>query len=243
MFSVYDLRKSYESALKDGKSINYTFICDSRNTDEWYAQYDSGLKVPAKELVDYIRKQIGQDFENLYSCHATLESFVRCKKCGTVIFAYNDERYEPNLCCPVCSDYETDFEYWTKEQIDADENKQRTITNLEMMQKEQDEAYARRKRRGGKYDWQLARWKKWGKRHYIILELQCDSILNKFKLKGLRLRVDYGDIDFDDGHGYRSGVRNMSITIPLSISYAVLLMRIRIKRYKNKKAGKNEWDF
>lgn len=238
MFSVYDLEPMYKSHIeKDGEeNLSYRFVKEGDNPDNWYIEYKSdGLKVPAREFVQYIRKEIGQDFECIWSCHGTLQSTLRCRKCGTVIFSSDDcYNAEENLCCPTCTNYETHFEFWTAEEIEADEKKKNTIAFLEEQTKLENEAYERRKKRNGKYDWQLGSIKINFKKHYLRIDFECDSIMNKFKLKGLR-----ADVHFINRETY---VSDKSFCIPLSYSHAKLLIRIKIKRYKNKKAGKPEWE-
>lgn len=56
---------------------------------------------------------------------------------------------------PTCTDYKTAFTYWTKEEIEFDESKKAQVELYESMGKAQDEAYERRKRRNGKYDWEM----------------------------------------------------------------------------------------
>ena len=64
----------------------------------------------------FMREKLHCDFENVFYEHVSLLNVIRCKQCGTVIFASEDEYYEANLRCPTCSDYKTGYEYWTKEE-------------------------------------------------------------------------------------------------------------------------------
>ena len=65
-------------------------------------------------FLEVYRKHSGESFECIYDEHATLTQVLRCTECGTVIFTTEDERYDPHLKCPTCTDYQTFFEYWTK---------------------------------------------------------------------------------------------------------------------------------
>lgn len=104
--------------------------------------------ISANKWIDEIKKKIGQSFECLYDEHIFCFSVIRCTECGTVIFEHYDENFEPNLKCPVCTDYHTDFKYWKKEDIKKDSQKQEMITLYLRMAKEQQKAekkYIRKK--------------------------------------------------------------------------------------------------
>lgn len=140
-------------------------------------------------FLELYRKKSGESFENIYYEHVSLQNFIRCTECGTVIFAYDDESHDPHLKCPTCTGYETYFEYWTKEDIDSDPQKQLEIRHLEEMTKMQIEQNERMKRRNGKYDWQIGSKKFRFKRYSISFELECDDITKSY-LKGLRLDIN-----------------------------------------------------
>lgn len=99
-------------------------------------------------LVDVMRDKMHCNFEVVYSCHPTLEVVYRCKECGTVIFASDDEYYDPNLRCPTCGEYKTWFKFWTADDITKDEKKREAIKAYEAMQREQVEADKRYFKRG-----------------------------------------------------------------------------------------------
>lgn len=179
-------------------------------------------------LVDVMRDKLHCNFETIYSCHPTLETTLRCKECGTVIFTHEDERWEPSLCCPVCSDYKTNFEYWTAEEIKSDDKKQNSINSLIKMQREQVEADKRYFKRGYKYDWQIGKCKMKFANKIIIFELQCDNLF-RTKLKGLKLRISVGT-KHKDSIGY---IINNYFTIPFSISAIKTTYRIH-KHNRNK---------
>lgn len=171
-----------------------------KNTDKFpyvYKEDEDGLY--DKETGEYLlsldhflelyRKKSGESFESVYYDHIGLQDFIRCTECGTVIFASEDDSYDPNLKCPTCTGYKTYFEYWTKEEIDYDIQKQSEINSLEEMTKMQIEQNKRMKRRNGKYDWQIGSKKLRFKRYSISFELECDDITKSY-LRGLRLNIN-----------------------------------------------------
>ena len=158
-------------------------------------------------------KQFGESFESIYYEHVSLENVLRCTECGTVIFTREDEDYDPHLKCPTCTDYKTHFKYWTKEDIESDEEKQATINFFKEMTEMQIESYKRIEKRNGKYDWQIAKKKFYGKKLFLSFVLECDNITKSY-LKGLRLKIDIGGRENDDV-GY--AIKHF-FTIPLSWS-------------------------
>lgn len=158
MISKYDVIRQFHNAEKKGKVLSLKLSEDENslidsNTGEFVCSVDT--------FTEKLRKQEHCDFETIYYEHATLVEVYRCRQCGTVIFGGDDEyHYNPNERCPTCCQDESVCynKYWTKEQIDSDLEKQKTIQSLIEMQKEMNEADKRRKARGGLYDWQ--RWRK-----------------------------------------------------------------------------------
>jgi uncharacterized Zn finger protein (UPF0148 family) len=165
-------------------------------------------------FLEIYRKHSGESFESIYYEHAFLQDVLKCTECGTVIFTWDDERYDPHLKCPTCTDYKTYFEYWTKEDIESDEEKQNTIKFFKEMMDYKAEQDKRIKDRNGKYDWQIAVKKIYGKKRFLGLTLECDNITKSY-LKGLRLKIDIGKKENDDDFGY---IINKFFTIPLSWS-------------------------
>lgn len=165
------------------------------------------------EFLETYRKRSGESFESIYYEHVSLQDVLRCTECGTVIFTTEDEWYDPYLKCPTCTDYKPHFKYWTKEEIESDEEKQNTIKFFEEEMVRQREQNERMKRRNGKYDWQIAIKKFYGKKRFLGLDLECDDITKSY-LKGLRLDVHIGKKE-KDSVGY---VVKRSFTIPLSWS-------------------------
>ena len=165
-------------------------------------------------FLEIYRKHSGESFESIYYEHAFLQDVLKCTECGTVIFTWDDERCDPHLKCPTCTDYKTHFEYWTKEDIESDEEKQNTIKFFKEMMDYKAEQDKRIKDRNGKYDWQIAVKKFYGKKRFLGLALECDNITKSY-LKGLRLKINIGKKENDDDFGY---VINKFFTIPLSWS-------------------------
>ena len=125
MISKYDVIRAFEMADKKGEKLAM-YLSEDKNslmdteTGEFVCSMDT--------YVDYMRKKLHCDFECIYHEHASLTTIYRCKECGTVIFTGDDEHYDPNLKCPTCSDYHHwSGEFWTKEEIEADEDKQKAI--------------------------------------------------------------------------------------------------------------------
>ena len=224
MISEYDIKKYAE------KHPDCWYSVDENNNV--IDKSDGHTVCTLKSFTQLYREAAHCDFESVYYCHGTLQNTIRCRECGTVIFATDDVwGYDPNLCCPTCGGYETSLEYWTAEEIAGDEKKKNTIAVLEQMQQEQIEADKRYVQRGNKYDWQI--WKgrlKIGKRYALSFDLECENF-PKTRLKGLRLIVHIGVRD--DGFGY---ALKKHWRIPLSISEVRTLLRIRRLKRKGELA-------
>lgn len=169
MVNIDAVRGAFKKAKMDGTPLAMymnkegTELFDSE-TDEFVCTIETYTK--------YLREKLHCDFEVVYYEHATLDEVLRCKQCGAVIFTGDDERYDPNLCCPVCGEYEISLEYWTKEEIEQDESKQKTLEAFKELTKLQHEQYERRKRRGGLYDFQLVDKTKFFKQFAIHIEVE-----------------------------------------------------------------------
>ena len=143
------------------------------------------------ELTQKLRVANHCDFESIYYCHATLEDVIRCRECGTVIFHTEDEfGYDPLLRCPNCGGYHTSLTYWTPKDMEDDPNKKKIVDFYIEAQREQDEAYARREKRNGLYDWEIAKKKFKCKKFMIELDLECSNLF-RTGLKGLNLEIRY----------------------------------------------------
>lgn len=195
-----------EFMKKQGDDFSYIYVegndsIYSKN-GEWISSLD--------EFLNAYRKNIGQSFECIYSDDLSLCTILRCTECGTVIKSYDDERYDFHLCCPTCTDYKTYFEFWTKEEIESDENKQKEIDWLMDLSKRKKELDERIKRRNGKYDWQIISKTFYGKKIYIGIFLDCNDITESY-FKGLKLKLHFAKkIKGENGYS-----RTKCINIPL----------------------------
>lgn len=169
MINEYTVRGAFKKAKIEGRPLAMymneegTELFDSE-TDEFVCTIETYTK--------YLREKLHCDFEVVYYEHATLDEVLRCRQCGTVIFTGDDERYDPNLCCPGCGDYHTSLTYWTSEEIEQDEIKQKAIEMYKEFSRQQKIEYERRKRRGGLYDWQLIDKTKFFKNFAVHIELE-----------------------------------------------------------------------
>lgn len=224
MVSKYDLK---EYIKKNADKIPYMY-----NEEDDAIYYKDGNYISSLDtFLDVYRKHSGESFESIYYEHAFLQNVIRCTECGTVIFTTEDEYYDPHLKCPTCTDYQTHFEYWTKEDIESDEKKKNTIKFYKEMSEYKKEQEKRMQKRNGKYDWQIAIKKFRGKKRYLELALECDDITESY-FKGLRLKVHIGKKDRADDIGYTA---TKHFTIPLSWSYFYSLYIYKhTKEYKSK---------
>lgn len=202
MINEYDVEKQVTQSIKDGRLSGYFIkeingvktVCSMSKTHS--SQILEIISIP--DLTDRTRKKEHCDFECIYDEHISCYSVLRCRECGTIIF-YNysdDGPYEPYLRCPVCSDYKTDYEYWTPEEIKDSMDKQEAIKMYQHWTEITIEDEKRHTKRG-KYDWQLWNYKYYGHEKGFILELEIDDIQNKFKLKGLRMIIHFISKDKD----------------------------------------------
>lgn len=158
MISTYDVIRAFRKYEKEGRKLSLKLSEDEKNL----LDYETGEVVTTVEAFTVeMRRKKHCDFETIYYEHVSLDEVHRCRECGTVIFGGDDEyRYDPGCKCPTCCNDPSVCrnEYWTKEQIESDPEKKKTIDGLIAMQKEMTEAAKRREARGGLYDWE--RWKK-----------------------------------------------------------------------------------
>ena len=155
MISNFDVIQHFKN--KDRKAFG--LVLDEDN--ETLVDENTHERVCSIEtLTGYLRRKAHCDFETVYYEHASLDCVYHCRECGTVIFGGDDERYDPNCRCPTCCNDKSvcQNEFWTADEIGASEEKKEHIKALEQAQKAFNEAAARRKARGGLYDWQ--RWVK-----------------------------------------------------------------------------------
>ena len=213
MVTSHDVIHAYKKAREEGAALemypseDQKFMVDSK----------TGENICSLETyVNFLRKKLHCDFECIYHEHVSLTTIYRCKECGAVIFTGDDERYDPNLKCPVCSDY-PHRHYWTKEDVENDKEKQQQLKFYSDWMKEEAEAYKRRKARGGLYDWQVFVKKFYGKKRFFGVELTDfgRSIGNKKAEKPWYKRM----IELELTFGKKDGVSytlNKFFKIPLS---------------------------
>lgn len=220
MISAFDVKQYAKNHPESWFAIN--------ENNEVIDKENNAVVCNIKTLVQVLREKLHCDFEVIYECHGTLDIVYRCKQCGTVIFASDDEwYYEPGLCCPVCSDYKTGFEYWSGEDIKNDPEKQKYIEFLNEMEREQEESYQRYKKRG-KYDSEI--WKGRIRLPHglaIYIDLRCDNLFKHY-LRGLHIELHLARKD-DDSFGY---VFVHRMVIPLSVS-ALRISLHSLRRYCN----------
>lgn len=185
MISKYDIRKFHEL---HADTLTYKI-----NENDMLVHKETGAVLCSlDEFTISMRRHLHCDFECVYSCPASLLMVLRCKECGCVIFA-SDDAYDcdDNLCCPVCAGYDTHFRYYTSEEIASDEKKRKEVELYEEFTREQNEAYERREKRNGKYDWEICKGKiPIGYKHALYLALECENLF-RTGLKGLRLTWDW----------------------------------------------------
>lgn len=143
-------------------------------------------------LDDYeeILKSGGMSFEPIFSYDEKDKCVIRCIECGAVIETFNDERYEPEFRCPVCTNYKTNYKYYTKEEIEEDEELQKLIRMYEVMEEELVYEDERQKDSKGLYDWELFKTLRVVAGDYIYyVQFIIDSRKNKNKLKGLNIKI------------------------------------------------------
>jgi hypothetical protein len=131
------------------EKMSYTY-----NKDNDILTDDKGNEINADQLFTSYKKKTGQSLECIHDEHVSCFSLLRCTECGTYIFEYYDEAYEPNLKCPVCTNYKTGFKYYTADEVKQDEHKQKEIDmyiKFAQLQREADERY---EKRGGLNDWE-----------------------------------------------------------------------------------------
>lgn len=207
MISKYDVIQNLKN---DPKNTQYKVSEDNNSIID----IETGLTIcSVEEITQTMRRKMHCDFDCIYSEHVSLQTIYKCNECGTVIFASDDEMYDPHLCCPTCGGYHCHFEYWTQEEIDNDPEKQKALDFYEKVMEEQVAAEKRRQARGGLYDWQLFKKTYRGKKYYVDFEVR--------HLAGYDIEITIGKKD-EDGVGY---ICDKYICIPLS-PYSFYIMHI-----------------
>lgn len=182
MISKYEMAE-YLEKNKDKFKFYY-----NKETDCLHNKEDNSIDMKMDVFMESYRKKNGESFECLYDEHVSLFSVIRCTECGTVIFEHSDEDYEHNLKCPTCTDYKTYFDYWTKEQIEQDEDKQKCIQFYINCTKWEEERYKREKQRNGKRDDQLLIFHKKTNKYKYDIELKCNDVTKSY-IKGLMVKI------------------------------------------------------
>ena len=149
---------------------------------------------------------------------------LKCTECGTLIFTYEDYRYEPNLKCPTCTDYKTNFDFWTKKDIESDDGKKATLKAYEELKEREKEIEERIKRRNGKYDWQIAIKKIYTKKKLLVLNLECNDITESY-FKGLRLTIEVCVKDYENNMYFLK--KNYIIPLSWSAFYYQFIYKIK----------------
>jgi len=159
---------------------------------------------------------LADKFELINDDHVMLFSLIRCTDCGTYVHYWYDEEYEPHFRCPVCTDYNTNYLFWTAEEVRIDPEKQAFVGRQKEHAQIQVEQEERIKRRHGKQDYELAtiklRFPK-GKRNWWSVDIHVNDIADRFPLTGLRLQLKKWAPTSWGGF-----TRIRSINIPLSCS-------------------------
>lgn len=185
MVTKYDVLKYLKST--DSNVINKYFKLSEDEISIIDAE-TKNILCTVDDFVALIRKETHCDFDCIYTEDASLDNILCCNECGTVIFSGNDERYDPNLKCPTCSDYKPNCKYWTAEEIKSDPNKQQIITMYKKMTDYRIAAEKRRKDRGGLNDWEIFKYNLKLKNSKFAISLECNDLFES-GLKGLHLHI------------------------------------------------------
>ena len=193
------------------------------------------VSIPFEKVYQNFIKKNGMSFECIYDAHWECMSILQCTECGTIVKYYYDEYYEPNFKCPICTDYETGYEYYTKEQIENSDDLKVIIKMYKELDQMDQERYERKEKRNGLEDYQLCKAKRIKTKDNVYeFKLLIDSILNRNKLKGLRLEITKLKIENDISMSLV-----YSKTIPLSKSaYMGLKQMFSINDFPEEIKGK-----
>lgn len=167
--------------------------------DNIVSKEDGEVVCSLDTYMEAMRRRLHCDFELVYSGSCIFPTVLRCKECGAVVFShgYEYEDYDPDLCCPDCGNYKTNFAFYTKAEIESDPDKQAEIKFLEEQQAEDEKSYARCKKRN-KTDQEIFKFRiKLSQKHALKVDLKCDNLFRTF-LKGLYLSVRWLEADEDN---------------------------------------------
>lgn len=127
-----------------------------------------------EDYLIHFRRKLHCDFESIYTDPVSLTSILKCRECGTVIFASDRcEDYDKDCRCPVCckDDSVCHYEVWTRSEIESDVNKSEYIKYLTRCTEKKIREHERMKKRGGLYDHE--RWRKQFESKNRIFRITC----------------------------------------------------------------------
>ena len=113
--------------------------------------------IPFEKVYQNFIKKNGMSFECIYDAHWECMSILQCTECGTIVKYYYDEYYEPNFKCPICTDYETGYEYYTKDQIENSDDLKAIIKMYKELAQMDQERCERKEKRNRLEDYQLCK--------------------------------------------------------------------------------------
>lgn len=129
-------------------------------------------------------------FHEICDFHTQCLKIIECDTCSTVIWCFYDERNEPNFKCPTCTNYVTNYKYYTKEQIESSKELQEVIKSFKVFNQLEIEIDDRMIARKGLNDWELSKKLVVNLENYIYwFQLHIDSITYPNKYQGLRLKI------------------------------------------------------
>lgn len=138
------------------------------------------------------------DFTCIYCDYLNEFEIVECNNCHAVIIVDNTSHYEADLTCPCCTDYKTQYKYYTANEICYDIILSNGLFALKNAYQCDIEMEKRIKKRNGLYDWELWTKKFTFKNHKYVVTALVDDI-TKSKIKGFNIKIDkYKKIITDD---------------------------------------------
>lgn len=194
-------KESVKAMFKEAETHNiellYTYDGNNMVCD------DEGVPMMTlDQFVSYMKRKQHCDFESLQG--GKYKSAYKCNECGTYVLDCMDK----DLCCPVCSNYKLKTGiYWTKYDILEHISIKEDINAIEQETAKWKEHIERVISRNGLWDNVLYRKLFHTKKKNYVITLFIDDINNKFKLKGLHMRLISSKNNTTDN--------NKSIDIPL----------------------------
>lgn len=175
------------------------------------------------EFVLKLNQYNHSNFKCIYSDPCSLDVVLECQDCGAIIFTGDDERYNPNLKCPICSKTDQGVEYWTKEDIKQDIKKQNTLKFFRKDMEMRERDYQRYKKTGLN-SWELWKKEKRDKEGRLLKKTTLERMGMK-GIRGLNLKVSFYVPDEELG-----SVHKKTKTYPLSIYAWKVFRKIRKKK-------------